>query len=277
MLDPVPVFGRGKGVMGKFKGVRRLPGLIMAVVLVALALAAVAVADTIFADGDGVTPIGNNNMAFAGTLTCGHDATPKNALIGVRGAGSGGGAVFVNDSSVTVDVQGIVVNPLQASAVVTATFAGTGASSDTVSLPSTWDSALQNSFAADTVTSSVKIHPTAPGSGSAVITYRASGTATNGNPRVVTDNMTVTWTASSCDTTAPTSSATAKNADNSDYTFGTWTNQDVTVTLSGQDNTGGSGLKEIRYTTDGSAPTASHGTVYGSAFPISAEGTTALK
>ena len=179
--------------MGKFKGVRRLPGLIIAVVFVAMALAAIAVADTIFVDGDGVTPIDDNNMAFAGTLTCGQDSTPKNALIGVRRAGTG---------------EGIVVNPLQASAVVTATFAGTGASSDTVSLPSNWSSAGQNTFAADTVTSNVKIHPTAPGSGSAVITYRAGGTATNGNPRVVTDNMTVTWTAGSCDTTLPLGSFT---------------------------------------------------------------------
>ena len=47
-------------------------------------------------------------------------------------------------------------------------------------------------------------------------------------------------------------------------------NADVTVTLNGSD-TGGSGLKEIRYTTDGTDPTASHGTAInsGGTFPVS--------
>ena len=47
-------------------------------------------------------------------------------------------------------------------------------------------------------------------------------------------------------------------------------NADVTVTSNGSD-TGGSGLKEIRYTTDGTDPTASHGTAInsGGTFPVS--------
>jgi len=78
------------------------------------------------------------------------------------------------------------------------------------------------------------------------------------------------------DTTAPTSSASAANADTTTYTFGAWTNQDVTVTLTGSD-TGGSGVKEVRYTKNGDTPSASVGTVYSVPFLISAEGTTTVK
>ena len=49
---------------------------------------------------------------------------------------------------------------------------------------------------------------------------------------------------------------------------------DVTVSLSATD-TGGSNLKEIRYTTDGTAPTASSGTVYTG--PIAVSSTTTVK
>ncbi len=87
--------------------------------------------------------------------------------------------------------------------------------------------------------------------------------------------MDVSWTAGSCDTTAPESTASAKNADDSTYTFGDWTKQNVTVTLAATD--AGSGVKEIRYTTNGTDPTASTGTVYGTPFTINTEGTTTIK
>ena len=79
------------------------------------------------------------------------------------------------------------------------------------------------------------------------------------------------------DTTAPTSGASAKNADTTSYSLGDWTNQNVSVTLSGSDNTGGSGLKEIRYTTDGTTPSKTAGSVYSSALTFSAEGVTTLR
>src|SRR5207302_8332451 len=49
----------------------------------------------------------------------------------------------------------------------------------------------------------------------------------------------------------------------------------VSVTLAATDNSGGSGVASIRYTTDGSDPTATTGTVYGGAFSVSA--TTTVK
>ena len=90
-----------------------------------------------------------------------------------------------------------------------------------------------------------------------------------------------TWTVQT-DSTPPTSSASGTVPDGNDadtnrdnYTAGAWTNQDVEVTLTGQDNTGGSGLKEIRYTTDGTAPTKTSGTVYSAPFTVSS--TTTVK
>jgi hypothetical protein len=81
------------------------------------------------------------------------------------------------------------------------------------------------------------------------------------------------------DTTAPTITASATKATSpvSNYTFGDWSNKDVSVTLNATDNTGGSGVKEIRYTTNGVDPTATSGTVYSAPFSISSEGTTTLK
>lgn len=52
------------------------------------------------------------------------------------------------------------------------------------------------------------------------------------------------------DPTPPVTTATAKNKDGSDYTFGTWTNQNVTITLSATD-TGGSGVLNSHYIIDG--------------------------
>lgn len=48
----------------------------------------------------------------------------------------------------------------------------------------------------------------------------------------------------------PTTTATAKNGDGSSYTFGLWTNQDITVTLTATD-IGGAGVATTYYTIDG--------------------------
>ena len=76
------------------------------------------------------------------------------------------------------------------------------------------------------------------------------------------------------DSAVPSTTASANNADNSTYLSGEWTNQNVTVSLSAADNTGGSGLKEIRYTSDGTDPSASS-TLYSGPFSVSS--TTTVK
>ena len=78
------------------------------------------------------------------------------------------------------------------------------------------------------------------------------------------------------DTAAPTTTASARNTDNTDYTFGTFTKQNVTVTLSADDGSG-SGVDVTRYTTDGSTPSATNGAIYNGAFTISTEYTTTVK
>jgi len=148
-----------------------------------------------------------------------------------------------------------------------------------VTLPSDWATRANNTLSS-TVTSAVTVDCSVAGAGSGVVQYRATGVNTNGDPLTSDDMMTVTWTTGSCtppDTTAPTSSASAKNADGSSYGFGDWTKQAIDVTLDGADETGGAGLKEIRYTLDGSTPTATTGTVYGAPFSVSDEGATSVR
>jgi hypothetical protein len=70
------------------------------------------------------------------------------------------------------------------------------------------------------------------------------------------------------DTTAPSSSIACDAAACASGYYGAA----VSVTLSATD-TGGSGLKEIRYTTDGTTPTATTGTVYSGAFALGSTAT----
>jgi Chitobiase/beta-hexosaminidase C-terminal domain/Glucodextranase, domain B len=105
-------------------------------------------------------------------------------------------------------------------------------------------------------------------------TITAVATDNSANHNTAQTSITVTRI---CDTTAPTSSASAtvpNGASTDPYNGGSWTNKNVTVTLSATDNAGGSGVKEIRYTTDGSAPTASS-TLYSAPFTVSS--TTTVK
>jgi hypothetical protein len=78
------------------------------------------------------------------------------------------------------------------------------------------------------------------------------------------------------DTTAPTVHASALVGGVS-YTFGTWANGHVTVTLTAADNGGGSGVKNVTYSASGAQPIAST-TVSGSNATIilTAEGTTTI-
>ncbi len=259
--------------MSRLRKTRRLTVALACAALSVMVVSAIAVADQLLADGDGLTPVGDNNMAF-GSVSCDAD-TSKNSLLAIVRQG-GGAQVFKNGATVTLAVQS-VTGP-NASAV-TASFP----SGNTISMASNWESAGVGSRSS-TVTSNVKIHPTSSGAGSATINYVATGvnaSSTSNNTLTREDSMEISWTAGSCtppDGTAPTSSASAtKGSPASAYTFGDWTNQDVTVNLSGQDNTGGSGLKKIVYTTNGDTPSALVGSTYSSPLAISAEGTTTVK
>ncbi len=76
------------------------------------------------------------------------------------------------------------------------------------------------------------------------------------------------------DTNPPTTTAAAQTADGSPYTFSTFTNKDVTITLSCVDDGGGtpSGCKETKFCASGGICTPA--TLYSSPFTITGEGTT---
>jgi hypothetical protein len=76
---------------------------------------------------------------------------------------------------------------------------------------------------------------------------------------------------------APTTTASASTSSGAPYESGTWTPEDVKLTFSAQDNEGGSGLKDIRYSSTGAQSTAE--TLYDEQDPpvISTEGTTTVR
>src|SRR5215212_5390958 len=93
----------------------------------------------------------------------------------------------------------------------------------------------------------------------------------------VRERQTVTTPPSEC--AAPTSTASASPSSGADYSSGTWTDEDVEVTLSAQDNEGSSSLQDLRYSATG-ADTMSGKTVAAADLPakftIDAEGTTTI-
>ncbi len=70
------------------------------------------------------------------------------------------------------------------------------------------------------------------------------------------------------DSTPPTTTASTRNADGTSYLPGSWTSQDVTVTLIAQDNSGGSGVNTTYYGIDNATQQ-----VYHSPFVVSGDGT----
>ena len=224
-----------------------------------LAVPAVALADNAVADGDGLEPVGNNDMAM-GSVACGV-ASQKQAPIAVSRQGSAGSTnVFKNGAKVTVAVQSVTGAGLSAQM---------GTTPSEITLPSDWGTKGNGTMSAS-VSSTVTVNSSVAGAGSGSVTYVATGQNSDGATITRTDDMRVAWTTGSCtpaDSTAPTSSHDLSSAANDNG----WHNQNVTVTLDATDNAGGSGVKEIRYSINGGADAA-----YNSASKpvISTEGTT---
>lgn len=238
--------------------------LILGTLLATLTMTAIAFADVPEADGDGVAPIADSDMAF-GSVAC-DVATSKTALIAISRNGAAGSTnVFKNDSTVTVSVLSVSGAGLSA----------TMGSPNTISIPSNWGAQPNNTLSA-AVSSNVTIDSTTPGPGSGTVVYRATGVNSSNATINRDDTMNVSWTTGSCappDTTAPTTVANGGG-----YTFGDWTNTNVSVTLTASDNAGGSGVKNITYSLSG-ATTAGPTTVSGSSagpIVISNEGTTTI-
>ena len=142
---------RGKGsIVATPEQVRRRGrwSLVIGASIAALVLAAVAIADNTIADGDGVTPVENRDMAV-GNVDCGV-AKNKIALIAI--SRNGNGNVLKNSTSATVSIVSVTGPGL--SAVMGA--------SNTISIPGNWDTSTNNTLTT-AVSSTVTVNsPTAP-------------------------------------------------------------------------------------------------------------------
>lgn len=253
--------------MQKLREAKRLAVVVALAVLTTVAVASLAIADVIVADANKATSNvveghvekapGTTGEALFGLKA---SKTPSGDPEGCN-AGTGGSkppvvlAISSNQAWLTVTQSSVQV-----------TGCDTGGGSDSL------NDGLQNGAQIN-----YQVSSSAPGGATAVVTatYQSGGVS---GGKYESGSFQVKTPAPS-DTTAPTSSASAKNADNSAYNFGDWTKQNVTATLSGSDNTGGSGLKEIRYTTDGTEPTKTHGAAVANngQVTVTDEGTTMLR
>jgi peptidoglycan/xylan/chitin deacetylase (PgdA/CDA1 family) len=103
-------------------------------------------------------------------------------------------------------------------------------------------------------------------SGTTTVKYQAFDNA--GNAEAVVNSQVV-----QIDTTPPTSTITCDSAPCTNQTY----TSTVFVDLAASDDPGGSGVSEIRYTTDGTDPTRTNGTVYQSPFSFALDTTTTVK
>ena len=191
---------------------------LLAAVAGLIVYAAVAIADNTVADGDGVTPIGDNNLAF-GDVACGV-TSQKTVLVALKrnGSYSPGTEVFKKSTQATVSVF---------SATGTGVSGSVPASPDNlIDVPSNWDTVANNTMTTDYVEGTVSVNSSVEGAGSGSVTFRASGTNPSNNPVSRDDVVNVTWNTGSCApaNTAPTVSftsppSTANEGDTKTFNF----------------------------------------------------------
>lgn len=169
---------------------RRLSATLAAAALVLFA-GPLARADQLYADGDGIAPVGNNDKAL-GTI-CVNVPQTFDVPIAARRVGGSGQKTFKNDTLLPVVVSGTTGG-------LTATV-----NADGIQLPANWESlGSPPVMSADTVIAHVTLPAqTAVGAGSGTVVFSATGTATDNLPYTVSDTLIVTWTAALCDTTPP--------------------------------------------------------------------------
>ncbi|MCZ7570514.1 MAG: PxKF domain-containing protein [Ardenticatenaceae bacterium] len=161
---------------------------IIAVVMMAMLMLPWAVfADNTVADGDGVTPVTDQNLDF-GTV-CAGTTTTKTALIVIKRNGAAGSPNVFNDgSTVTVSINSISGNGLSAIMMP---------SPATITLPGNWSS-LSNNTNSNSVSSEVTLVAGAPGAFSGSVVYRGTGKNSSNSDINRDDTMTVNATIVSC-------------------------------------------------------------------------------
>jgi hypothetical protein len=212
--------------------VRRLLAAFAAVVVLLVA-GRTAFADNIVADGDGLTPLNANTLAF-GNVTCGA-ATTKSVALTVSRQGQGSGQnVYANNAVVTVAVTSVTGAGLSAAAPST-----------TITLPGGWV-ASGNGLESAVVLSAVTLTSTTPGGGSGSVSYTASGNGSTSGTVTRSATVPVTWTTGPCVTPSTTtvtcpSSVTYTGAAQTPCTAtatGTGLNLSVPVTYTANVNAG---------------------------------------
>ena len=208
---------------------------------------------------DGTTPTLTNGNTYLAAFTVAATTTVKYRAFDVAG-----NAEAVNNQLITIGPTSIsITTPADGSTVsgtVTLTVSVSGATPDHVDF-------LVDGTGVATASSapwSANWDSTSVADGQHTIVARALDA--DGN--TLDSSQPVTITVQQQDTTAPTSTINCNSGN-----CGGWFSGAVTVTLAASDNPGGSGVAQIRYTTDGSDPTTSHGNVYSGAFTVSASAT----
>ena len=206
---------------------------------------------------DGSDPSMTNGTVYAGSFSLNATTTVK-----YRAYDNAGNAEAVNTQLIQIDTGApsssiscngtSCVNSFYNSAVAVSLSAtdNTGGSG-VASIVYTTDGSTPSTSNGTTYTGSFSLNATT------TVKYRAYNNAGNAEP--------VNSALIQIDTTPPTSTI-ACNGGSCSGTLGSG----VSVRLSATDNTGGSGVASIRYTTDGSTPSVTNGTKYSGAFSLSA-------
>ena len=208
---------------------------------------------------DGSDPTATSGLAYLGAFSVVTTSTVK-----YRAFDQVGNAEAVKSQVVTIDggAPSVSVTSPQSGAVLTGTVTLQADASDDVSVDHV-DFLVDGQVVGTDSTSpySVAWDTSTVGNGAHSITARA---VDGGNNATTSAAVPVTVGSGPGDTTPPTTTIACNlTACASVYV------SDVQVTLTATDNTGGSGVKEIRYTTDGTTPTATTGIVYSGAFTVS--------
>ena len=212
---------------------------------------------------DGSDPSLTNGLAYSGSFSVGATTTVK-----YRAYDNAGNAEPVNRQVIQLDTvapqssiscnSGPCAGSFYTNAVlVTLTATDNNGGSGVASVVYTTDGSIPTASNGTTYTGPFAINTTTR------VRYRAFDVAGNAEP---TNGAVI-----QVDMTPPTSSASC----NGNACSSGWYSNSVSMTLSASDNTGGSGVASIRYTTNGSDPSLTNGQVYGGAFSIAA--TTTVK
>jgi peptidoglycan/xylan/chitin deacetylase (PgdA/CDA1 family) len=209
---------------------------------------------------NGTDPSTTNGTVYGGAFT-----VPATATVKYRAYDNAGNAEAIKSQLVQVDTAAPATTISCNGAACSSSFYG-AAVSVTLAAADTGGSGLSKTvYTTDGSTPSLSNGTTYSGafsvSATATVKYRSFDVA--GNAEAIKSQLV------QIDTVAPSSTI----ACNSSACSNSWYGASVSVGLQATDNSGGSGVQEIVYTTDGTTPPLSNGTVYSGAFTVSATAT----